>query len=154
MKKILIIEISSILGMFVLLLMLLCLLAACMPAVEEDYTTLENNITTHENIKTIEPQDTETMSQKNAIESAKNYLSWTAFSKTGLIEQLEFEGYTLSDSAYAVEKLNIDFNEQAIKSAKSYLEWTSFSKKGLIEQLEFDGYTEEQATYAADKIYK
>jgi len=96
--------------------------------------------------------DTETVSQKNAIKKAEQYLRIMAFSRTGLIEQLEFEKYTSEDAEYAVDKLNIDWNKQAASKAESYLKLIPYSKKGLIEQLEFEGFTLEQATYGVENI--
>ncbi len=92
------------------------------------------------------------MAQANAVESAESYLDFTAFSRTGLIEQLEFEGYSTDDATFAVDSLDIDYKEQAAKSARDYLDFTSFSRSGLIEQLMFEGYTEEQATYGVDQV--
>lgn len=97
-----------------------------------------------------EPQ--ETLSQKNAVRKAEEYLDFMAFSKKGLIKQLEFEGFSNEDATYAVNKLNVDWKEQAVKKAEEYLDFTSFSRKGLIEQLEYEGFTREEATYAVDKI--
>ncbi len=94
-----------------------------------------------------EPADTMTMGQKNALGSAESYLSFTAFSRSGLISQLEFEGYSTEDATFAVDNCGADWNEQAAKSAESYLEMTSFSRQGLIEQLLFEGFTQEQAEY-------
>ena len=54
--------------------------------------------------------------QQNAIESAENYLSFSAFSQSGLIEQLEFEGYSTDDATFAVESLDVDWNEQAARA--------------------------------------
>ena len=39
-----------------------------------------------------------------AVESAKSYLRRSSFSRQGLIEQLEFEGFTPSQAAYGVTK--------------------------------------------------
>jgi hypothetical protein len=89
----------------------------------------------------------ETVSQSNARRSAESYLSVSAFSRTGLIKQLEFEGFSLIDATYAVDAVDVDWNEQAAKSAASYLEVSSFSRSGLIKQLEFEGFTREQAEY-------
>lgn len=94
----------------------------------------------------------ETLSQKNAIKKAKSYLDYSAFSKSGLIKQLEFEGFSNEDSAYAVNKLDINWKEQALKKGKSYLDYSAFSRSGLIKQLEFEGFTNEEATYAVDQI--
>ena len=94
----------------------------------------------------------ETLSQKNAVRSAEQYLSFAAFSKTGLIEQLEFEGYSTDDATYAVNKLDANWKEQAVKKAEEYLDLMAFSRTGLIEQLEFEGFSREEATYAVDKV--
>lgn len=92
-----------------------------------------------------------TISQKNALKSAKSYLSFSAFSYNGLIKQLEYEEYSHEDAVYAVDNCGADWNEQAVKSAKSYLSFSSFSKNGLIKQLEYEGFTHEQAVYGAEQ---
>lgn len=92
-----------------------------------------------------------TLGQSNALVSAKNYLDITAFSKKGLIEQLEYEGYTSEEANYAADHCGADWSEQAKEKAKSYLDIMSFSKEGLIEQLEYEGFTHEQAVYGAEQ---
>ncbi|MGH2729937.1 MAG: Ltp family lipoprotein [Actinomycetota bacterium] len=92
-----------------------------------------------------------TSGQENALASAESYLSMSGFSRSGLIGQLEFEGYSTKNAAFAVDHLNVDWNEQAARSAESYLSMSGFSRSGLIEQLEFEGYTHQQAEYGADK---
>ena len=96
------------------------------------------------------PAASETVSQQNAVRSAEQYLSFAPFSRSGLIDQLEFEGYSTEDATYGVDAQNADWNEQAAKSGESYLEISAFSRSGLIDQLEFEGYTSEQAAYGAD----
>jgi hypothetical protein len=91
----------------------------------------------------------ETVGQKNARKSAESYLEYQAFSRTGLINQLEYEGYTTEEATYGVDALGADWNDQAAKSAKSYLEYQAFSRTGLIEQLEYEGFSNEEATYGA-----
>ncbi|MBR5471897.1 MAG: Ltp family lipoprotein [Oscillibacter sp.] len=90
------------------------------------------------------------ISQINALASAKSYLSFSAFSYSGLIDQLEFEGFTPEQATYGADNCGADWNEQAAKSAKSYLEFSSFSRDGLIDQLEFEGFTHEQAVYGVE----
>lgn len=90
-----------------------------------------------------------TVSQRNALRSAGSYLDFSAFSRTGLIKQLEFEKYSTEDATWAVDRVTVDWNEQAAKSAKSYLEFSSFSRSGLVDQLVFEGFTPEQAEYGA-----
>lgn len=93
-----------------------------------------------------------TVSQSNAVEKAKSYLSYTAFSKSGLIKQLEFEGFTNEDATYGTENVGADWKQQALKSAKNYLGFAAFSKVGLIKQLEFEGYTNEEAVFGVDSL--
>lgn len=88
---------------------------------------------------------------KNALRSAENYLSFAAFSYSGLISQLEFEGYSSEACVYAVDHCGADWNEQAKKSAANYLLFMAFSKAGLIKQLEFEGFTHEQAVYGVEQ---
>lgn len=97
------------------------------------------------------PEPDMTMAQKNALRSAKSYLDLTAFSRSGLIKQLEFEGYETEDATFAVDNCGADWNEQAVLKAKDYLEMTAFSRDGLIKQLEFEGFTHEEAVYGAEQ---
>lgn len=94
-----------------------------------------------------------TAAMENAIDTASAYLDYSSFSRTGLINQLEFEGYATADATFAVDYLKINWNEQAFKSAKSNLDYSSFSLQGLINQLVFEGFTYEQASYGAKKAY-
>ena len=106
-----------------------------------------------EEVKQEEPaQPEQTMSQKNAIRKAESYLDLTGFSKSGLIKQLAFEGFSEEDSAYAVENIQVDWKEQAVKKGKEYLDMSGFSRSGLYDQLTFEGFTDEEATYALDTI--
>lgn len=89
----------------------------------------------------------ETVSQTNARKKAEQYLDSSAFSRTGLIEQLEYEEFSKVDATYGVDALKVDWNEQAAKKAAQYLDSQAFSKNGLIEQLEFEGFSNEEATY-------
>ena len=91
----------------------------------------------------------ETKGQENARKSAKTYLSTLAFSRSGLIKQLEFEGFSTEDATYGTDAQNADWNEQAVKVAKNYLDTMAFSREGLIEQLEFDGFSTAEAEFGA-----
>ena len=88
--------------------------------------------------------------KENALEKAKSYLNFTAFSYSGLIEQLEFEGFSSEDARYGADNCGADWYEQAAEKAKSYLDFSAFSRDGLIEQLEYEGFTHEQAVYGAE----
>ena len=86
----------------------------------------------------------------NALSKAKSYLSVSAFSEKGIIEQLEYEGFSKKDAKYAAKNCGADWTQQALTKAESYLSSSSFSKKGLIEQLEYEGFEKEDAEYAAE----
>ena len=88
-----------------------------------------------------------TVGAQNALESAKQYLAVMPFSYSGLIDQLEYEGYTTSEATYAVDNCGANWYEQAVKSAQSYLDVLAFSRQGLVDQLLFEGFTEDQAEY-------
>ena len=93
-----------------------------------------------------------TLGQQNALSRAKDYLNYTAFSYSGLIKQLEFEGFSTEEATYAADNCGADWNEQAAKKAKEYLDYSSFSRQGLIDQLVFEGFTSEQAEYGATSV--
>jgi colicin import membrane protein len=93
-----------------------------------------------------------TLSQKNAIRKAESYLNFTSFSKSGLIRQLEHEGFPTEDATFAVENITVDWMEQAVKKGESYLDFSAFSRQGLIRQLEHEGFSEDQAVHAVDTI--
>lgn len=53
----------------------------------------------------------ESVEDSQALERAYEYLEYTAFSYTGLIDQLEFEGFSTSEATYAVDNCGADRNE-------------------------------------------
>lgn len=91
-----------------------------------------------------------TMGEQNALKKANSYLDYTAFSYEGLIDQLEYEGFTSEEAKFGADNCGADWYEQALKKAYSYLDYTAFSYSGLIDQLEYEDFTTDQATYAAD----
>lgn len=97
-------------------------------------------------------KSSESVAQLNSIAKAKSYLRSSAFSRKGLIEQMEFTGFNLEDATYGVDALRTDWNAQAVLKAKSYLRSSSFSRKGLIEQMEFTGFSAEEALYGVDTL--
>ena len=80
-------------------------------------------------------------------------MDYSAFSYNGLIEQLEYEGFSSEEAKYGADNCNADWNEQAAKKAKEYLEYSSFSRSGLIDQLVYEGFTQSQAEYGVSKAY-
>ncbi|WP_328292587.1 Ltp family lipoprotein [Kineococcus sp. NBC_00420] len=91
-----------------------------------------------------------TVSQQNAVKKAKSYLDFTSFSRSGLIGQLEYEGFSTADATYGVDHVTVDWYDQAKKKAASYLQFSSFSRQGLIDQLEYEGFTHDQAVYGVN----
>lgn len=118
---------------------------------QQETTTTEPATTTP--TKPAEPaKPAETVSQKNAVRKAKDYLSYTAFSYGGLIAQLEYEKFSPEDAKYGADNSGADWMEQAAKKAKDYMEYSSFSRGSLIAQLEYDKFTPEQAAHGADAV--
>jgi hypothetical protein len=93
-----------------------------------------------------------TVSQEQAIAKAESYLEFTAFSRKGLIDQLQYEQFSKSDATFAVDHITVNWNEQAAKKAQSYLDMTSFSRGGLIDQLRFEGFSKSQAAYGVKAV--
>ena len=98
------------------------------------------------------PSTEPTLGEKNALEKAKSYLKYSAFSYAGLIEQLEYEGFSTAEATYGADYCGANWNEQAAKKAESYLKYSSFSRQGLIDQLEHEGFTHEQAVYGVTQV--
>jgi len=96
--------------------------------------------------------DAATVSQKNALNKAKSYLSYTAFSHDGLVDQLVYEQFSVADATYGADNVGANWNEQAAKKAKDYMSHSSFSHGGLIDQLEYEKFTPDQATYGANSV--
>lgn len=94
----------------------------------------------------------ETTSQEQARISAESYLDMGGFSKTGLIEQLEFEGFSTDDARYAVSAVDVNWKAQAVLSAEGYMDLGGFSKQSLIDRLLFEGFTQDQASAAAKAV--
>lgn len=97
-------------------------------------------------------QPVETISQRNAKAKAADYLRFMSFSRSGLIGQLEFEGFTTDDATYGVDAIGPNWDDQAAKKAADYLDTMSFSRQGLLDQLIFEGFTPEQAEYGVSYV--
>lgn len=114
-------------------------------------TTSSSSSTTTPSTNSNASTPSPTTGEKNALRTAREYLNISAFSYTGLIHQLEYEGYSTEEATYAADNCNANWNEQAAKSAKEYLDISSFSRQGLIDQLIYEGYTQEQAEYGVTR---
>ena len=49
----------------------------------------------------------ETAGQRNAVRAARDYLNLMSFSRQGLIEQLEFDGFTHEEAVYGVDSIGL-----------------------------------------------
>lgn len=94
------------------------------------------------------PEPEISMSFKNAKRQAELYIRTMPFSYSGLEAQLAFEGYESDAIAYAMENIEVDWNEQCVKKAEAYLSMMAFSRDGLYGQLQFEGFSNEQIEYA------
>ena len=83
---------------------------------------------------------------------AKQYLEYSAFSPSGLVQQLEYEGFSNEEATAAVQGLNVDWSTQASRMAREYMEYSAFSRSGLVDQLVYEGFTAEQADAAATSV--
>ena len=114
------------------------------PEILDDYGTSETDSHDHNG------PSSETVSQKNAVSKAQSFLNVSAFSRDGLISQLEFMSFSYEDAVYGADNCGANWNEQAARKAASYLNMTAFSRDDLIRQLIFDRFTYEQAVYGVD----
>jgi Host cell surface-exposed lipoprotein len=101
-----------------------------------------------------------TIGQREALQAAKSYLSFQAFSRAGLIHQLTSsygDGFPRADAVWGVDHAHANWYAEAVKAAKSYLSMEAFSRAGLIHQLESpygDHFTHAQAVYGVSKAYR
>jgi hypothetical protein len=101
-----------------------------------------------------------TPGQREALESAKSYLSFGSFSRAGLIGQLTSkygDGFSRAEAVWAVNHAHANWNAEAVEAAKSYLKTGSFSRANLIHQLESpygDHFTHAQAVYGVSVAYR
>jgi hypothetical protein len=131
------------------------------PGTHADRVIKQQDGTTAAPAKEAKPDPTAgwTMSQKQAVASAEDYLDTQSFSKKGLQDQLSSEygeGFPVKDAIFAVNHIDVDWNKQAAAAAADYLDTQSFSKSGLIDQLESEygeQFTHAQAVYGANQAY-
>ena len=120
----------------------------------QELTQQSKKIVALANPKTKKPAPTsnESLAGENARLTAQSYLRSSSFSRSGLISQLEYEGYSKADSTYGVDSLGADWNTQAAKTAAAYLKSSSFSREGLKDQLLYEGFSSSQAEYGLTAV--
>ncbi len=133
-------------------LLALCLLLSMFVACDlTDSASTGSDIQQEQQIEK-QTENSMTMGQKNALKKAESYLKYSGFSRKGLIDQLEYEGFDQNDILFAVDNVKVNWKEECYEKAQSYLKYSSFSKQGLIDQLEYEGFTTDQIEYAIEKV--
>src|SRR5262245_51200165 len=98
--------------------------------------------------------------QREALESAKSYLSFGSFSRAGLIHQLESpygDKFSHAEAVGGVSHAHANWKGEAVEAAKSYMKFGRFSRAGLIHQLESpygDKFTHAEAVYGVSVAYR
>lgn len=106
-----------------------------------------------------------TVEQELAVKRAASYLESSAFSRTGLLEQLAYEEVKPDVAEWAVSKiesgtlmlgdqqLTVDWNAEAAEAAHSYVDNGIVASRGDLEsQLEYEGFTAEQIAFALTAV--
>lgn len=125
------------LSILILFTMLLCL----------SYVSITGSVYRSSSPHTMIAQAKTSLGKINALKRAISYLNYMPFSKSGLIDQLKYEGFSTKEAKYAVNNCGANWNKQAVSKAKQYLDTTAFSKSGLIDQLKYEGFTTKQAKH-------
>ena len=68
-----------------------------------------------------------------AQEKAENYLNSSAYSRSGLIEQLVYGGFSEAEAEHGVNAVQADWFQQAALSAESALDSSEYSRCDLLE---------------------
>ena len=118
---------------------------------DPDYNSSSSPVDTNKS-SDVKEDSSLTQGQKNALKSAKSYISIMDFSRDGLIEQLEYEKYTYDQAVYGANNCGANWNEEAAESARSYISWMEFSREELIDQLLYEGFTYDQAEYGVQAV--
>lgn len=95
---------------------------------------------------------------KSALKKAKTYSDMMHMSKAGLYDQLTSEygeKFSAEAAQYAIDNLEVDYNENALKKAQTYQETMAMSPSAIYDQLisEYgEKFTPEEAQYAIDNL--
>ena len=92
------------------------------------------------------------VSRANAVLKAASYLRSSGYSRSGLIKQLLYEGFSNDDAIYAVDAQKTDWRVNAVRKATSYLRSSGYSRSGLIKQLLYEGFSLADSEFAATSV--
>lgn len=87
-----------------------------------------------------------------AYNKARDYEDIFALSKQGLYDQLIYDQFPADAAQYAVDTIDLDWNQVALKSAENYRKTMNMSNGQIYDQLVYDKFTPEQAQYAIDNL--
>ena len=143
-------------------------LAGDVPAAEAEAATGRDEATMVEaDAEEAAPQETEretTASEsvpreyRNALSKAETYVEMFHMSERRVYDQLTSEygeNFAPEAAQYAIDNLDVDWNEVALESAKSYQDTMAMSRDAIYDQLVSDygeKFTPEQAQYAVDNL--
>ena len=129
------------------------------PALYEQYLYGDTNNTTYETSSSNDSSSEDTSqnaaateTQQQALDKANEYVDTLALSREGLIKQLEHDGYTADDAAYAADNCSTSWNKEAKEMAEQYMDATTFTYDEMVEQLESEGFTKKQAKFGANAV--
>lgn len=87
---------------------------------------------------------------QSALAEAASLFKYQSFSYNGLIDMLEYKGYSTEVAEYAADNCGADWNEQALKKAENYLQFSGYSYEALLKILEADCFEADEITYALE----
>ncbi|MCI8732350.1 MAG: hypothetical protein HFH57_14765 [Lachnospiraceae bacterium] len=96
---------------------------------------------------------------QSAVNSAANYSNIMHMSKTGIYNQLTSEygdQFSAEAAQYAIDHINVDWNENALQKAKTYQDEMNMSPAAIRDQLisEYgEQFTTEEADYAISNLH-
>lgn len=129
------------------------------PIKKESVTTKENKSQKEEKSEPTKEVESDIPTEyKSALKSGESYGKRMHMSKQGIYDQLSSEygeQFSAEAAQYAIENLDIDYNENALASAKSYATTMNMSKIGVYKQLiseHGEKFTPEEGQYAIDNI--
>lgn len=89
--------------------------------------------------------------QEQALEEAQRIIDESPTTPSLLQDALKEQGFTDAHAEYALDNVEVDWQQQAVAVAGAWLAGSGFSKQGLHDGLANSGFTAEQATYAVDQ---
>lgn len=81
---------------------------------------------------------------------ARALIAEKPYSYSGLVRQLRYEGFSLSDLLYGLSPDDFDWNEQAARKAQELVASGSYTRDALIEKLKSLSFSGKEAEYGAD----